>query len=443
MSNKNKDGKKQRIGIDARFFGPRQKGLGRYAQKLVEYLEKIEGGSSEREYYIFLKKENFDLYQPESDNFHKVEADFAWYSFKEQLIYPFFLKKFQLDLMHFTHFNVPLLYRKGFLVTIHDLILFHYPTVRNTTRSRLFYFVKLIAYRIVISWAVKRAIKILAVSDFTKQDVKKNLKISQEKIIRIYEGCGLEKLNLQKSLSKEKKSSKNFSRKILKKYAILEPYLLYVGNAYPHKNLERLVLAFGELRENFPELNLVLVGGEDFFYQRLQNFTEEKLGQESGVIFAGFVPDEELEFLYQAAQLYVFPSLYEGFGIPPLEALGRGLPVLSSPETSIREILGDLVTYFNPREVKDIKNKIAKFLDTRAEKTKAKLAEESQKLEEQARRLEKKFSWQNMAKETREVYGQVLPGVKTGSKKLSKKLKLSEEKAAIYKKDPKYINKNA
>jgi glycosyltransferase involved in cell wall biosynthesis len=167
------------------------------------------------------------------------------------------------------------------------------------------------------------------------------------------------------------------------------------------------------------------------------------LGQESGVIFAGFVPDEELEFLYQAAQLYVFPSLYEGFGIPPLEALGRGLPVLSSPETSIREILGDLVTYFNPREVKDIKNKIAKFLDTRAEKTKAKLAEESQKLEEQARRLEKKFSWQNMAKETREVYGQVLPGVKTGSKKLSKKLKLSEEKAAIYKKDPKYINKNA
>ncbi len=391
MLNKHKKNKKQRIGIDARLFGPRQKGLGRYAQKLVEYLEEVDGGSSEREYFIFLRKDNLDLYHPQHSNFHKVEAEFAWYGFKEQLIYPFFLRRFKLDLMHFTHFNVPLFYKGKFLVTIHDLILFHYPTVRNTTRSKWFYFFKLLAYRMVISWAVKRAGKVIAVSDFTKQDIAKTLKVSKEKIVRIYEGCGLEKFYQEKRPEGGNKKAQDFIRKILKKYAIMKPYLLYVGNAYPHKNLERLVTAFGYLKRKLPDLNLVLVGEEDFFYRRLTEFTREK--KEQGVIFAGFVPDNELEVFYQEASLYVFPSLYEGFGIPPLEALRRGLPVISSPETSMKEVLGELADYFNPRSAKEMSGRIEAVLKKKRIVGRKKVFE-----------LEEKFSWRKMTRETKKIY---------------------------------------
>ena len=162
-----------KIGIDARFYGPKGKGLGRYAQKLIEYLEQIDG-NSERVYYVFLKKENFNQYVPRHENFKKVLADFNWYSFSEQFVFPFFLNKFNLDLMHFCHFNVPIFYRKKFVVTIHDLILFHYPTVRNTTLNRYYYFFKLLCYKWTIKSAARRADRVIAVSDFTKDDVIKN-----------------------------------------------------------------------------------------------------------------------------------------------------------------------------------------------------------------------------------------------------------------------------
>src|SRR4030042_6259440 len=114
-----------RIGVDARFFGSIGKGLGRYTQKLIENLENID---HENQYYIFLRKENFHEYNPHKANFLRVVADIPWYGFREQLYFPGILKKFELDLDHFPPFNVPVLFRGKFLVTIHDLILFTHPT---------------------------------------------------------------------------------------------------------------------------------------------------------------------------------------------------------------------------------------------------------------------------------------------------------------------------
>jgi len=148
MVNKNKETKQvYRVGIDARFFGLENKGLGRYTKELVEQLDKINQKVATRDkqnillkYYIFLREDNFEDYQPKSENIYKVKADYQWYSWQEQLLFPFLLGKYNLDLMHFTHFNAPIFYRGKFIVTIHDLILFHYPTIKNTTLNKFFYF---------------------------------------------------------------------------------------------------------------------------------------------------------------------------------------------------------------------------------------------------------------------------------------------------------------
>lgn len=374
-----------RIGIDARFFGPKQKGLGRYSQKLIENLERIEAGS-ENEYYIFLRREGFDSYQPQNKNFKKVLAEYRWYGWSEQLLFPRLLNKYNLDLVHFCHFNVPIFYRKKFVVTIHDLILFHFPTIKNSTLNTFHYFFKLRIYHFVIRQAVQRAEKIIAVSEFTKKDIQKELKIPENKILVTKEGFD----PLCRTPSEKPET-------ILKKYGIIKPYLLYVGNAYPHKNLEMLCRAFAGLKREYPELKLVLVGGEDYFYNRLEKYVKE-LGIK-GVIFPGFVPDEELGVVYKGASVYVFPSLYEGFGLPPLEALAENVPVASSNRTSMPEVLGEAAQYFNPEEGVSVIKNISELLglkDRRAELLK----------EGQAQL--KKFSWQKMAAETLEAYKKIV-----------------------------------
>jgi glycosyltransferase involved in cell wall biosynthesis len=220
-----------RIGIDARFFGSIGKGLGRYTQKLIENLEKTD---TKNQYLIFLREENFQEYQPQNSNFQKVLADYPWYSFAEQIFFPKLLNSFKLDLVHFPHFNVPIFYRKKFVLTIHDLILIHFPTLRGTTLNPIWYGLKYLAYKLAIASAIRRSRAIFTVSEFTKNDILAHYKVEKVKIKVTYE------------------ASENFCRiteksheEILKKYGIIMPYIMYVGNAYPHKNLEKFVEAFG------------------------------------------------------------------------------------------------------------------------------------------------------------------------------------------------------
>lgn len=173
-----------------------------------------------------------------------------------------------------------------------------------------------------------------------------------------------------------------------------KPYLLYVGNAYPHKNLERLILAFQILAKN-ESVNLVLVGELDYFYKKLQN----QFAYLPGLFFTDFVSDQKLKKLYQKAALYVFPSLGEGFGLPPLEAMAHGLPVVSSRATCLPEILGQAAVYFNPENVEEIAAKIGLVFKNK------KLQE---KLIQQGRQRIKKYSWLKMARETLETYRLVL-----------------------------------
>ncbi|MCX6765964.1 MAG: glycosyltransferase family 1 protein [Candidatus Moranbacteria bacterium] len=371
-----------RIGIDARFYGSVGKGLGRYTQKLIENLEIID---QENRYFIFLRKENFKEYQPKNKNFQKILADYHWYTFSEQINMPRILKRYDLDIVHFPHFNVPLLFRKKFIITIHDLILLNFPTIRGTTLNPLFYWLKFLAYKIVIRSAIKRAKKIIAVSQFTKYDIFKNYRVPEEKIAVTYEACD----------SRSSVANPD-GKQAPRDYGIMKPYILYVGNAYPHKNLEALVLAFKKLNKEEKNLQLVLVGKEDYFYRRLKDFVRKR--EINNVVFAGFVPDNGLDIVYRNAELYIFPSLYEGFGLPPLEAMARGVPVVSSDHPCMKEVLGNSAYYFDAREPDNIARAIKTLFSSQS------LREELMK---KGSEQIKKYSWKKMAEETLQIYQSV------------------------------------
>jgi glycosyltransferase involved in cell wall biosynthesis len=368
-----------RIGIDARFYGSLGKGLGRYTQKLIEYLEKID---EINQYFIFMRKENWEEYQPKRNNFTKIMANIPWYSLKEQIFFPKILKGHQLDLVHFPHFNVPYFYNGKFVVTIHDLILFRFPTKKATTLSPFLYFFKRLGYRAVINRAAKRARAIIAVSNYTKKDILENFEIDPQKIFVTHEAADI-KNHLPDMTHDE----------ILKKYGIMKPYILYVGNAYPHKNLERLVTAFQDVVKKHPGLHFVMVGKSDYFYQRLNKLvTDNKI---TNIIFAGEVDEKHLNVIYQESKLYVFPSLYEGFGLPPLEAMRMDIPVVSSNSSCLPEILGEAAYYFDPRGVSEISESIEKVL------TDIHLRQE---LIEHGQEQIRKYSWIDLAKKTLDIY---------------------------------------
>ncbi len=401
MNNSLNDNKKVKIGIDARFYGPLGKGLGRYVQEVTDKVIGIDE-NSQYEFVVFLSKENYDEFFP--DNFKnksvkKVLSDVNWYGFKEQFIFPFLIWREKLNLIHFPHFNVPLFVPVPFVLTIHDLILTKFPSRRASTLTAFKYWFKHLMYRLVIKRALKQAKLVIAVSNFTKQDLLKRFKVKEEKIKVIYEGVanlarGRDSLFVAK-LNKEE---------TLSNYNISGRYLLYVGNAYPHKNLDFLLKGFFNLQKDYPDLRLVLVGKEDYFYQQIKKEASrlnlwQKNNKNSPVVFTGYVPDAQLKILYNQAFIYIFPSLYEGFGLPPLEAMANSCPVLSSNQASLPEILGQAARYFNPKSTASLIDNFKK------------LARDSKLRDyyiEQGQVRVKKYNWWECARQTLNIYEEII-----------------------------------
>ncbi len=388
---------KKVIGIDARFYGPLGKGLGRYTQEIVDnIINKIDNplkGKGVYKYVVFLSKENFKDFQTSNPNVKKILTNVRWYTLKEQLLMPFFILKEKVDLMHFPHFNVPIFCPTKFIVTIHDLILTKFPTPRASTLSPLLYKIKNFGYKIVILTAIKRSKKIITVSKFTQTDIAQQFNVPKNKIIVTYEGVAA-------SITKEQSRD---AQKVLLCYNIKKPFLLYVGNAYPHKNLERLIKNFIDIKNKYHELNLVLVGKEDYFYKRLKRYAHKIcLGEKSlrdSIIFAGYVPDEDLKYFYQEALAYVFPSLYEGFGLPPLEAMSNGCPVISSNKASMPEILEEAALYFDPENDNEFKSIITKIINNKNLR---------ERLITKGHEQIKKYNWLQCASQTFKLYQDIL-----------------------------------
>lgn len=368
-----------RIVIDGRFWS--ESGLGRYIRNLVSELQDIDKINN---YFILHLKKDFDKITYQNNNFQKVLADFKWYGVDEQVKLPKLLNELQPDLVHFTHFNVPIFYKGKFIVTIHDLIHQHFLTRNTTTLNPFFHALKKMGYKKVFSAAVNNSTKILVPSEFIKNQLEKEWGVKKEKIEVTHEGVDerIEKIYGETS-------EKGFE-KLAEKFMFKRPFLFYVGNAQPHKNLNRLINVFGKLKENFSDLSLVLSGPENSFWEKTKKESYTK-----GVIFTGWLSEEELVLLYKNAESFVMPSLEEGFGIPVLEAMVCGCPVVSSNQGSLPEVAGNAALYFNPKNENEWIEKITKIL------TDKKLRKY---LINNGKKRYKEFSWKELAKKTLKVY---------------------------------------
>lgn len=377
------------IGIDARFYGPTGKGLGRYTKEVIDRVIKLD---SANHYLIILSPENYHEFDVPNERVQKILVKTRWYTIAEQFVLAFLVWKYKIDLFHSPHFNAPVFAPCKLAVTIHDLILLNFSTQRATTLNVLKYKIKYLGYKTVIWLAITRAKKIIAVSEFTKNDIVKNFGIKPDKVVVTLEGVA------------DFNSCEAVDNKVLTIHHISKPFFIYIGNAYPHKNLEGLVTAYAALSQEQGMPQLVLVGREDYFYQRVKK-QAEALGlwsenqPNNRIVFTGYLSDSEIAVLFNEAMFYIFPSFYEGFGLPPLEAMAHGLPVLSSNQGSMPEVLGQAADYFNPYESEDFTKAIKEMIaspERRAELIKLGYAQVD------------KYSWDKCAQETLQVYREIL-----------------------------------
>lgn len=379
------------IGIDARMYGAAQnRGIGRYIEKLLEHVEKID---RRNRYHIFLKKENSVGYRPHAANFTTHIVPLPWYTVREQALFPAVLRRHRLDLVHFPHFNVPVFLGVPYIATIHDLIMTHYREDRATTKNRILYAVKMGMARWIMEKTVMRARHIIVPSQFTKQELQEKIPDANAPVSVIYEGMPERKYV-------EEKQAGN----ILGSFRIREPYLLYVGAAYPHKNLDVLLKAFYELLQKNnsttgARLSLVCIGRQDFFYQRLKKGIPRRFL--SRVIFTDAITDELLALLYTRARAFVFPSLVEGFGLPPLEAMAYGVPVTASGIPVHKEILGNAAVYFEADNPRDLARSLQKVLWDEPLR---------ERLGRAGFQRVKKYDWHTMAEQTVALYEKVARG---------------------------------
>ena len=363
------------IVIDARI---RRASTGRYVDRLIEHLQDID---SENNYTILLQPD--DDWKPRKDNFCSVSCKYKQFSFNplDQVGFAYQLYKLRPDLVHFPLNQQPLFYFKPVVTSTLDLTMLRFTRAGKTPLP--IFWVKMAAYRFLFWYSNKKSKAIITISNFVKEDLAKNYPFTKGKTTTTY--CASEP-----PISGPAEQPTFISKK--------DVFLLYVGTAFPHKNLSSLLKIMPELLEKHPDLKLVLAGKKEQYYEKLDKEIK-KLGLSDSVITPGFVSDNELKWLYQHCKSYVFPSLSEGFGLPGLEAMVHGAPVVSSNATCLPEIYGSAALFFNPENIEDMALKVERILsDSGLRKD----------LISKGYTQVKKYSWKNMAKETLSVYNHVL-----------------------------------
>ncbi|MBI4265050.1 MAG: glycosyltransferase family 4 protein [Acidobacteria bacterium] len=366
-----------RVAIDARKL--HDFGIGTYTRNLLRYLARIDRGT---EYVLLCQEADLGVAPQLGPNFHTVLEPSANYSLTEQIHVPWLLGRVRPDVFHAPHYVLPPAVPCRSVVTIHDCIHLMFPQYLPSRAAH--------AYAKAAMWAAaKRSSRILTVSEASKRDILRFFKVPPEKIVVVY--------NAIDERFRTAPAEEEVAR-VRERYQLDHGFVLYVGNIKPHKNLVRLIEAFAELRRRgFDELKLLIIGDEISKLPALRRAVHKhKLYKH--VRFLGYLPDETLAVLYRLAAVFVFPSLYEGFGLPPLEAMASGTPVVTSNVSSLPEVAGGAALLVDPYDVGAIADGVCRVLSDAA------LASELR-----ARGIERarEFSWTRSISRTRELYQEV------------------------------------
>ena len=368
-----------RIAIDARKL--HDYGIGTYVRNLLRQLARQDRTS---EYVLFCRPQDVGVAAQLGPNFRAVPSTAPSYSVREQLVIPSLVRRERPDLFHTPHYVLPPLVAScRTVVTIHDCIHLMFP---QYLPNRFAY-----AYaRTFMGSAARRSERILTVSEASKRDILRFFSVPEEKIDVIYNAID-ERFGVA--------PPEEEVVRVRERYQLFDQFLLYAGNIKPHKNLERLIQAFRQLRqEGFDHLKLLIIGDEISKYPTLRR-TVHRCKLHKHVRFLGFVPDQTLAILYRLAAAFVFPSLYEGFGLPPLEAMASGTPVVTSNISSLPEVVGDAAVLIDPYDPAAIAQGVRQVL------TSPTLRDD---LVRRGLARARAFSWEESVRRTRAVYGAVL-----------------------------------
>jgi glycosyltransferase involved in cell wall biosynthesis len=354
-------------------------GLGRYTQELMAALLDVD---SENEYVAFYNRPSEALVEPPLDRLPHLTTNLDTKPWRMSALVAHFTRISQdrmfrgIDLFHATDHLLPRLVRAKSVFTLHDLVFRFYP---HTHKPLNRWFLTLMMPRFL-----RAADAVIAVSESSKKDAVRIYGIDEAKITVIYEGVSPH----FRGASPEAISA------VRHKYGLPDEFILSLGTIEPRKNLTALLEAYHHLRNDGSSLGLVIVGKKGWLYSGFFNRMRE-LGLENNIVFPGFVPDEDLPALYSAAALFVFPSLYEGFGLPVLEALACGAPVIASNASSLPEVAGEAALLVDPSSVEALVRAAREALSN------GRLREH---LQERGPKQAAKFNWQRAARETLAVY---------------------------------------
>ena len=376
-----------KIGLDVDSLTIKSGGIGRYAVNLINHVAKILLNEGQNEIFIFFHHSfDRDLIHKHShlkfiDKYTNIKSNVL----RKGIFLPFSMRRLKMDLFHgLDHIGIPFLYedkRCKYVVTIHDLITRIYPS-KFTKKHRL-------VQNTLLPHILRKADRIIAVSNSTKNDIIKFYPEYAHKIKVIYEGVEPQFFP----------RSNHEIEKTLDKYNVDFRYILFLGTVEPRKNIIRVVDAFIQLKqEGNIEQKLIITGRKGWLYKDIiEKINKTPFSQD--IIFTDFVDDEDLPSLYSGSEIFLYPSLYEGFGLPVLEAMSCGSPVITSNLSSLPEIAGDAAILVDPMNVEEIVQAMEKLLRDR---------ELRKELKRKSLERAKFFSWEMAAKETLHLYEDIL-----------------------------------
>ncbi len=363
-----------RIAVDANeAFRPELVGFGVYARHLVQNLRAL--APTEELVFLGIRSEPFGA-EPEGSGNIVMLRSLAYRSAWSQLRLPLHLWRHRYDLFHSLEHKLP---RASFcptIVTIHDLAFLKFPeTTRSAHRQRFVWFTR---------DAIRRATRIIAISESTKRDICQIFNASPDRIDVVYHGV---------DHSVYRPEAMRSRRSV--------PYLLTVGTLQPRKNFGMLMRAFNRLCSRWPQrIELLIIGKRGWMWEGIEQ--QARTGPYADRIhLLGYVPDEQMPSMYAGAALFVMPSLYEGFGMPPLEAMACGVPVVAANESSLPEVLGNAAMFLDPHDEGAWAEGIQRLLNN---------PQEAATLRRDGFVQAAKYSWERTARETLNVYRKTLNG---------------------------------
>jgi glycosyltransferase involved in cell wall biosynthesis len=375
------------IGLDATYLSVYGKGVSRYQHSFIKTLSRLD---KTNHYYIFLNRKNIIPLLPQQDNFHYIRVHIPKRIIWDQFQLPWLLMKYKVDIYHSLLDTLPIVGRGRFVMYLFEIPDYRIKFIESQKGNSLYTRISHRYSKFMFPFALRKADIIMVSSCSTKSDLMQNYDIKQEKIHVVYPAA-----DEQFCPAKGEREIVNTRRK----YNAEEGYILHLSSSDPRDNTPVVISAYYRMKTQLKTRKKLIIGGDVGSQRQKLGHLIRKFNLQDDVVFTGYLSGEELVVLYQAADLFIDPSLYEGFGFQVIEAMACGIPVITSNLASLPEIVADAGFLVKPTDIDNLASAMVKILtDSGLQRT----------LRQKSLEKAKSFSWGRTAKETLRIYEEIL-----------------------------------